>query len=146
MWPSGARFQWLTARMRLTVLCNTTVTRNHGIEYGPCKKILEVHDRIAGNKTGKLMLHFAIPDWLADNFPKQSFDGVKKHETHKQYKISGQVDQYVLKIDSKQIESLKEIFLEKEETMREEFSRRIESADYHSHHRHKRRKNDASWD
>ena len=60
-----------------------TVTMKHGIEYAPCKKILEVHDSITGN-TDNMTLYFAVPDWIADSVRKQSFDGVKKNGKRQQ--------------------------------------------------------------
>ena len=56
---------------------NMTVTMKHGIEYAPCKKILEVHDSLTGI-TDNMTLYFAVPDWITDSIGKQSSNGVKK--------------------------------------------------------------------
>ena len=104
---------------------NMTVTMKHGIEYAPCKKILEVHDSITRN-TDNMTLYFAVPDWIADSVGKQSFDGVKKTENDNKNRISHRIDQYVLKIESVQIKSLKDMFLSKRKKIEEEFVKKVE--------------------
>ena len=104
---------------------NMTVTMKHGIEYAPCKKILEVHDSITRN-TDNMTLYFAVPDWIADSVGKQSFDGVKKTEKDNKNRISHRIDQYVLKIESVQIEHLKDMFLTAEKKIEEEFFKKVE--------------------
>ena len=104
---------------------NMTVTMKHGIEYAPCKKILEVHDSITRN-TDNMTLYFAVPDWIADCAGKQSFDGVKKTENDNKNRISHWIDQYVLKIESVQIKSLKDMFLSMRKKFEEEFVKKVE--------------------
>ena len=104
---------------------NMTVTMKHGIEYAPCKKILEVHDSFTGN-TNNMTLYFAVPDLIADSVGKQSFDGVKKTENDNKNRISHRIDQYVLKIESVQIERLKDMFLSMEKKIEEEFVKKVE--------------------
>ena len=104
---------------------NMTVTMKHGIEYAPCKKILEVHDSITGN-TDNMTLYFAVPDWIADSVGKQSFHGVKKTENDNKNRISHRIDQYVLKIESDQIEHLNKMFRRTEKKIEEEFVKKVE--------------------
>ena len=104
---------------------NMTVTMRHGIEYAPCKKILEVHDSFTGN-SNNMTLYFAVPDWIADSVGKQSFDGVKKMENDNKNRISHRIDQYVLKIESVQIGRLKDMFLSMDKKIVEEFVKKVE--------------------
>ena len=104
---------------------NMTVTMKHGIEYAPCKKILEVHDSLTGN-TDNMTLYFAVPDWIADSVGKQSFDGVKETENDNKNRISHRIDQYVLKIESVQIERLKDMFLSTRKKIEDEFVKKVE--------------------
>ena len=104
---------------------NMTVTMKHGIEYAPCKKILEVHDSITRN-TDNMTLYFAVPDWIADSVGKQSFDGVKETENDNKNRISHRIDQYVLKIEFVQIKSLKDMFLSTRKKIEEEFVKKVE--------------------
>ena len=104
---------------------NMTVTMKHGIEYAPCKKILEVHDSFTGN-SDNMTLYFAVPDWIADSIGKQSFDGVKKTENDNKNRISHRIDQYVLKIESVHIKSLKDMFLSMDKKIEEEFVKKVE--------------------
>ena len=105
-----------------------TVTMKHGIEYAPCKKILEVHDSITRN-TENMTLYFAVPDWIADSVGKQSFHGVKKTENDNKNRISPRIDQYVLKIESNQIERLNEMFRSTEKKIEEEFVKKVEATE-----------------
>ena len=104
---------------------NMTVTMKHGIEYTPCKKILEVHDSLTGN-THNMTLYYAVPDWFADSVGKQLFDGVKKTENDNKNRISHRIDQYVLKIESVQIERLKDMFLSTRKKIEDEFVKKVE--------------------
>ena len=100
---------------------NMTVTMKHGIEYAPCKKILEVHDSLTGN-SDNMTLYFAVPDWISDSVGKQSFDG----ENDNKNRISHRIDQYVLKIESVQIKRLNDMFLSTEKKIEEEFAKKVE--------------------
>lgn len=93
----------------------------HHIVYNECKEILNTHD-IATGRNDQLQLYFAVPHWIAEDFKKQSFEGLQE----KRYKISHRVDQHVLKIESDQIQRLKDLFLETENTLEQSFVNRVE--------------------
>ena len=104
----------------------TAAQDTHTIAYEECGKILTAHEQATLGSGGQLELYFAVPDWNAKGFKKQTFRGVGQGNRNIH---SERVEQYVLKIDCEHVKSLAKLYDERKDAVEKSFNERVENAE-----------------